>query len=149
MTIGVRVAILAAMSEENVRAVREAYGTAYAARSVEQFRERFADDFVWHNRPTWPGRSTYTADEMPQLWADLDETFSEYTLEPITFSDHGDFVLAELAQSARLRDSEAKVEETIWHLWHVVDGIPQEGWSRGSKEEALEIIETSSQGRPA
>lgn len=136
------------MSEANVKVVRDAYATAYASRSVDQVRDNFADDFVWHNRPTWPGRATYTAEEMPQLWADLDETYSEFTLEPVAFTAHGDYVLVEVAQSARLRDSDAKVSDTVWHLWRVVDGVPQEGWARGQKQEALELIEGSPEARP-
>jgi hypothetical protein len=30
----------------------------------------------------WPGRSDYTIEEIPQLWADLDDTYTEYNLLP-------------------------------------------------------------------
>lgn len=149
MTVVPRREILAAMAEENVKVVRDAYEIAYASRSVDRVRDGFAKDFVWHNRPHFPGRTEYPVEEMPQLWADLDETYSEYRLEPVAFAEHGEYVLVELETSARLRDSDTKVEETVWHLWRVVDGVPREGWARGSRDEALEIIEGSREERPA
>src|SRR5688500_1461105 len=125
------------MSEENVEMVRVAYDVAYAERSVDGVRDQFAKSFVWHSRPEWPGKTTYRVDEMPDLWADLDETFSEVELVPVEFEEVTDgYVLVTVQQSARLRDSDERVETTIWHLWRV-QGMPQEGWVFGERIEAL------------
>jgi hypothetical protein len=126
------------MSQENVEMVRVAYDVAYAERSVEGVRDRFAESFVWHSRPEWPGKATYGVDEMPELWADLDDTFSEFELVPVEFEEVADgYVLVTVKQSASLRDSDERVETTIWHLWRV-DGMPQEGWVFGDRSEALQ-----------
>ena len=126
------------MPQDNVEMVRVAYEVAYAERSVEGVRDSFAEDFVWHSRPEWPGKATYRVDEMPGLWADLDETFSEFELVPATFEEVADgYVLVTVRQSARLRGSEDRVETTVWHLWRI-DGMPREGWVFGERAEALE-----------
>jgi hypothetical protein len=126
------------MAQDNVEMVRVAYEVAYAERSVEGVRDRFADDFVWHSRPEWPGKAAYGVDEMPGLWADLDETFSEFELVPAAFEEVGDaYVLVTVRQGARLRGSENRVETTIWHLWRI-DGTPREAWVFANRAEALE-----------
>ena len=126
------------MSRENVEAVRIAYDLAYAQRSVEGVRDRFAADFRWHSRPEWPGQAEYTVDNMTDLWADLDETFEEYSLAPASFEPLGAYVLVTVDQSTRLRASGDRLETRIYHLWRVEAGQPQETWSFGTREEALE-----------
>jgi hypothetical protein len=74
---------------------------------------------------------------MPALWADLDDTFSEFELVPVGFEEVADgYVLVRVRQSASLRDSEARVETTIWHLWRI-DDMPTETWVFGDRAEAL------------
>ncbi len=125
------------MTQENVGIVRAAYEVAYVERSVDGLRDRFANDFVWHSRPEWPGDATYEVDEMPGLWADLDETFSEFELVPAAFEEVTEgYVLVTVDQSACLRGSEIRVETTLWHLWHV-DGKPKEAWVFNDRREAL------------
>ncbi len=126
------------MSRENVEIVRLAYDVAYAERSVERVREKFADDFTWHNRGEFPGRHLFRVDEMPQLWADLDDTYSDFSLVPAEFVAEGEYVIVTIRMSARPRASNARVEGTIWHVWHVVDGKPREGWAYGDRREAFE-----------
>ena len=128
------------MSRENIEVVRLAYDVAYVQRSVEDVRDRFAPDFVFHTRPEWPGRQLYRFKEIEQLWADLDETFSDYSLMPIEFEDVGDYVLVTLQSSAQMRGSHVRVEGKVWHLWRVADGKPQEAWTFGSRNEALEAV---------
>ena len=126
------------MAAQNIEMIRVAYDVAYAQRSLAGVRDRFAEDFVWHSRPEWPGKATYSADEMLELWADLDETFSEFELVPVDFEEVGDeHVLVEVRQSACLRDSDARVETTIWHLWRI-EGEPREGWVFTNQIEARE-----------
>lgn len=122
----------------NIELVRIAYDVAYAQRSVAGVRDRFADDFVWHSRPEFPGRAAYTADEMPDLWADLDETFSEFTLTPTRFEERGDFVLVAVEISSRLRDSEARIKDTVWHLWRFREGKACEAWAFSDRRQALD-----------
>lgn len=127
-------------ADENVEIVRMAYEVSYAQRSVDVLRQHFPDDFVFHMRPEFPGRSEYGVDDMSQLWADLDETFTEYQLTPADFTVHGDYVVVAIDQSALLRASEMRVQETIYHLWHVVDGQPREAWAYTERQEALEAV---------
>lgn len=125
------------MSRENVEIARLAY-ESYARRAVDRFRDRFADDFRFHTRAEFPGRSVHSLDEMPQIWADLDETYTEYSLVPGDFVDLGDYVLVTLTQSARLRGSDARIEMTIYHLWHIRDGKAREAWTYSDRAEAVE-----------
>ena len=118
--------------------VRVAYDVAYIERSVDGVRDSFADDFVWHSRPEWPGKPTYGIDEMPEVWADLDETYSEFEVVPAAFEEIADgYVLVTLEQSTRLRGSETRVKSAIWHLWRV-DALPRETWVFGERAAALE-----------
>ena len=128
------------MSRENIEVVRLAYDVAYAQRSVEGVRDRFAPDFVFHGRAEFPGRQHYRFEEIEQLWADMDETYSDYSLVPVEFEDAGDYVLVTLETSAKMQGSELRVEGKIWHVWLVADGTPQEGWTYGSRSEALQAV---------
>ena len=126
---------------ENVEAVRLAYDVAYAQRSVEDVRETVAEDYVFHTRPEFPGRALYRADEMTDLWADLDNTFSEFDLVPEDFAPVGrDYVVVSDRQSARMRGSDARVEWTICHVWNLRAGEPEETWAYSTREEALEAV---------
>lgn len=126
------------MSEENVEFVRFAYREGYARRTVEDFRDRAADDFEFHMRPGWPGRPVYSLDEMPQIWADLDDTYTEFSLVPESFAAVGDYVLVTIRQSARLAGSESRIESTIWHVWRFSHDTVLEVRTFDRKEDALE-----------
>ncbi len=67
-----------AVSDENISLVRWAYEEGHAKRTVEmpQASERISSEYVFYARRGFPGRETYRLEEMPMLWADLDETFS-------------------------------------------------------------------------
>ena len=128
------------MSDENIEVVRLAYDVAYVQRSIEGVRDRFAPEFVFHSRPEFPGRQLYRFEEITQLWADLDETYSDYSLIPIEFDHVGDYVIVALQSSARMQGSEVRVEGKIWHVWRVADGKPREAWTFGSRSEALQAV---------
>ncbi len=125
------------MSQESVELVRAAYREGYARRTVEPFRDKVADDFRFHMRRGWPGRPVYGFDELTQIWADLDETYSEFRLVPEDFAPIGDFVVVTIRQSARMRESDARIKATIWHVWHVADGRVREAWTFDSEKDAL------------
>lgn len=128
------------MCRENLDAVRRAYDVAFAQRSVEEVRHLYAEGYVFHTRREWPGRALYGMDEMPQLWADLDDIFSEYTLVADDFAAVGDdYVLVTLRQGGRVRGTDARIESTVFHLWDVRNGKPRETWVFGTREEALEF----------
>ena len=128
------------MSQENVEAVRLAYEVAYVERSIENVRERFDENFVWHSRPDFPGRAEYRADEMSRLWAELDETYTEFSLVTEDFMPVGAYVVATIRTGTRMRGSDARIDTTSYHVWHVPDGKPREAWSYGTREEALEAV---------
>src|SRR3954452_16589981 len=127
------------MSQENVELVCRLYEEAYARRTVPtDLRERVADDFRFHMSPEFPGRSIYSRDEMPQIWADLDETYSGYSLTPTHFAELGEYVLVTLQTSARMREGQGRIETTLFHLWRVQDAKGSEAWTYRTHEEALE-----------
>jgi ketosteroid isomerase-like protein len=126
------------MSQTNVDLVRLAYDVAYDQRSLEGLDDRFSADFIWYQRPEWPGRFAYGRDEIPQLWADLDETYSEFLLVPVEFADAGEYVVVTVNTSARLRASDVRLEATIWHVWRMVDGVAVEARAYSDQQEARE-----------
>ena len=126
------------MSEKNVELVRRAYVESFAQRTVDgPIRMLMADDFEFHARPEFPSGSVYALDEMTELWADLDATYSDYELVPQDFTALGDYVVVTIKQSARLRGSELRAEETVFHLWRVSDGRLQEARGYGDWDAAL------------
>jgi ketosteroid isomerase-like protein len=125
---------------ENVEMVRRAYEVGYAARSVEVLRETFAEDFLFHTRPEFPGGGAYGIDALTELWADLDDTYSEFSLVPVDYTAIGHHVLVTLRQSTRLRGSDARLENTIYHLVRINDGKVAEAWTYVDRERALEAV---------
>ena len=125
------------MSRENVELVREGYRVIYDGRSVEGFEGWFAQDFRWHQRPEFPGRRVYRVDELPQLWADLDGTFAEFSVSPEVFEEVGDYVIAAVRTTTRLRGSTTRIEAMIYHVWHVRDGVAHEAWAYADRDQAL------------
>ena len=128
------------MSQENVDLVRRLYEESYRTRNIESTRDSVSEEFRFHTRPEWPGRAVYGRDEMPEVWADLDETFSEYSLVPQEFEHLGDYVLVTLNVSASFRQGEIRLEEALYHLWKVREGKAIEAWTYGEKDEALEAV---------
>jgi ketosteroid isomerase-like protein len=127
-----------AMPHENVEVVRRAYRVAFAERSVEKVMDVVDESFVWHQRPEWPGRSLYRMEEVPQLWADLDEAFAEFSIVPEDFDAAGEYVVVTVRIGARMRTSEARIESMLYHLWHMQDGKALEAWTYNTRAEALE-----------
>ena len=119
--------------------VRRAYEEGYQRRTVDiaDLREVFSDDFVWHSRAEFPGRKQYRYDEVPQLWADLDETYAEFELVPQEYTEVGDYVVVTVENSARLRGSDVRIDSTIFHVWHVLNGKPQAAWGYTDRAEAF------------
>ncbi len=128
------------MSRENVEVVRRAYEEAYAKRSVEGADDWISEDFRFHMRAEFPGQRFYQRDEITEIWADLDETYSDFSLVPDEYADTGDYVLVTLNQSARLRESDVRVESTIYHVWEVRDGKAIEAWTYSDRADALEAV---------
>lgn len=127
------------MSQANVAVVRRAYEVAYAERRIDNVRDIADPDFVFHGRPEFPGRQEYGLEEMPQVWADLDDTYSEFNLTPEDFTPIGDeHVVVTIRTSARLRGSELRMDATQYHVWHVLAGKLRETWACNTWQEALE-----------
>jgi ketosteroid isomerase-like protein len=126
------------MSRENIDLVRVAYDVAWPRRSVDGFQDRFADDFTWRQRSEWPGRSVYTRDEMPELWADLDDTYAEFKLTPLDYADAGEYVVVTVTTSARMRASNDRIKRTVWHVWRIREGLVAEACVYSTRRDALD-----------
>ena len=124
--------------ESAIDTVRRAY-KGFDRREVEPYKEFFAEGFAFHMRPEFPVQGVYGVDEMEQLWADLDDTFSEWGLTPTTFEAVGDYVIVRLSNSTKLRGSEARFDESIHHVWQVRDGLIQQAWTFTTYEEAVRL----------
>ena len=75
---------------------------------------------------------------MTALWADLDMTFADHSLVPTHYEAIGTYVLVTLRQTARLRGSNQELNETIYQLWLLTEGMVQETWTYTQRAEALE-----------
>ncbi len=111
---------------------------AYARRSVddEEARAAMTEDYRFHMRPGWPGRSSYGLDELPTMWADLDETFSGFELVPEEYAETADGFLVRLTTSTRMPGSDDRVEMRFYHLWRFREGKLAETRAFGTQEEA-------------
>jgi ketosteroid isomerase-like protein len=123
------------LPSESVEIVKAAY-EGYARRSVEENRHLFDEGFRFHMRPEFPLQASYGIDDIGRMWADLDETFSDYELLPTEYEAAGDYVLVTLSSSARLQGTEERVSALVYHLWEVRDGKVREAWTFGSRAEA-------------
>ena len=121
--------------------VRWAYENTHAKRTVDVpgLEERVAPDYTFHPRRGFLGRPAYRLDEMVDLWADLDATFTDHSLVPQSYEAVGtDRVLVTLRQTALLRGSTQRLTDTIFMLWRLREGIAQETWTFTERAEALE-----------
>lgn len=76
---------------------------------------------------------------MIEFWADLDTTFTDCSLIPQSYEPVGPaHVLVRLRQTARLRDSDQRLNETLYMLWHLTGGKAEETWTFTVREQALE-----------
>lgn len=135
------------MSQANLELVRLAYEKGYLNRTTDdvELRERIAGDFRFHVRRGFPGRTLYRLDEMTELWADLDATYTDFSLSPEDYQAVGaDYVLVSIRQSTRLRGSNERYDEIIYHLWQIDDGKAVEAWTYPDRDEALEAAGPSS-----
>src|SRR3712207_5616822 len=106
---------------DSVELVRSAY-EGYARRTIAEHRHLFAPGFQFHMRTEFPLTGPYGIDDLPAMWADLDETFTDYELVPTDFDQIGDRVLVTLSVSALMRGAEARIRDTIFHVWLVREG---------------------------
>jgi len=97
-----------------------------------------ADNFVWHQRAEWPGLSLYRVEDLPQLWADLDDTYTEFTLVPQDFTAAGEYVMVTVRTSARMRAGDTRIDSTLYQVWHLRNGKVREAWTYSTEAEALE-----------
>jgi ketosteroid isomerase-like protein len=131
------------VSEDHVEIVRMAYEVGYLNRRVDVpgVGDRFEDGYLFHTRPGFPGRLAYRKDEMTELWADLDSTYMDYELSPENYETIGGDVLVRSRQSARLRGSEVRLDESVFHLWRLRDGKVIETWTYSNEQDALAAAE--------
>jgi ketosteroid isomerase-like protein len=113
------------LNERNVGLLRAAYEAIGrdGIDSVEAW-EVISDDIVIRDRPEAPDPQTYRGREgMRKALAASDETFEEFTMEPVDLIGVGDtHVVMVLRMFGRGRGSGVPVEEEIAHLWTVDDG---------------------------
>lgn len=128
------------MPGENTQLIRRMYEEGYALRRIDLVWELVAEDFRFHMRPEWLAQPTYSAEEMPQIWGDLDETYTGYSLIPEDFNEVGEYVVVALNASAEMRDGGERIESTIYHVWLVQDGLVREAWTYGTRSEAFAAV---------
>ena len=128
--------------KQNIATVRWLYEESHAKRRVDVpgVEDRAAPGYRFHARAGFPGRTEYRLDEMVDLWADLDATFTEHALEPQGYEAVGpSHVLVTLRQRARLRGSDEWIDDTIYMLWRLdEDGRARETHTFGARAEAVE-----------
>jgi ketosteroid isomerase-like protein len=113
------------LSERNLARLRAAYEAMGrdGLDSVEAW-DLISDDIVIRDRPEAPDPQTYKGREgARKALAASDETFEEFTMEPVDLIAVGDaHVVVVLRMFGRGRGSGVPVEEEIAHLWTVDNG---------------------------
>src|SRR3954454_18118634 len=125
------------MSQGNVETVRRAYEVAYAERSVEGVMDVVAENFVWHQRAEWPGLPCTGLKTCRSFGRTLDDTYTEYSLVPEHFRAVGEYVMVTVRTGARMRAGDARIDSTLYHVWHLRDGKVREAWTYSTQAEAL------------
>jgi ketosteroid isomerase-like protein len=85
------------MSQENVEIVREAW-RVFAERGIDGAAGYFADDCVLEDFPDLPDRATYEGgDGLQERFRHFAETWDNFVLEPVEFTDAGGDVVVVVA----------------------------------------------------
>ena len=92
-------------------------------------------------RQAWPGRRVYGPEDLPELWAELEETYAEYTVEPVEFFESGDCVVVAVHISARLRASDDRIDGLTWQVWRLSDVLVTEVRVYTDRSEAFRSAE--------
>ena len=113
------------LTDRNLALLRAAY-TAIGREGIDSAEawELISEDIVIRDRPEAPDPQTYTGREgVRQALAASDDTFEEFTLQPVDMTAVGDrHVVVVLRMAGRGRGSGVPVEEEIAHLWTVENG---------------------------
>ena len=129
------------LTERNLALLREAYEAIGrdGVGSVDAWSELIADDVVIHDRPEAPDPRTYRGREgVREALASSDESFEEFTMEPVQLVGVGDrHVVVVLRMFGRGRGSGVPVEDEIAHLWTVEGGKAVELQVYSDPEDAL------------
>ena len=126
------------MSRENVELVRREY--ADFNRTGRVTRERYHDEFEFHDFEGAPIPVRHGFDEWRQWAHDVSEAFGEFVLEPQELLDLGDQVVAVVVMRGRGKGSGVSLEQLyppFAVVWTVHEGKVVRGDAFRSKPEAL------------
>jgi ketosteroid isomerase-like protein len=132
-----RLAILQAMSEENVEKTRE-FIDAYNRRDFDAALAWFDSDIDWVLPARQSSDSCQGPEEIKRFWRGLDETFDDLRLDPQEFVDAGQRVATRLRYYGRGKSGVAIETEMYHQVATFSDGRFVRMEYFGSWDEALE-----------
>jgi ketosteroid isomerase-like protein len=111
-----------AVSEENVKVVREVYQW-FNQGQITLALDAFDPDVEWHITPqAGPAPGSYRGREgVRDAFDSMFDVWSAYQSEPLEFIDGGNFVLVRICVRGTGRASGIEVEDEVAHLWEVRD----------------------------
>lgn len=130
--------------EEKVAVARAGYD-AFNRGEVEEVLAIFDPDISWRRRPVHPVQETYRGREevASNVLGAIKDQFSELTLEPIEFFDHGDDLVVRVRQRGVGRSSGAIVEGEIVQVLAVRNRLLAGLRTFSTMEEALAALPSS------
>jgi ketosteroid isomerase-like protein len=111
------------MSEENVELARRAYD-AFNRRDLDAFLAFNDPEVEFSARTVQMGGDAYLLghDGLRKWWRDLFAVFPDYRVEVLEVREVGDYSIVALRAHAHGLESDAPIDEALWHVHKMRDG---------------------------
>jgi uncharacterized protein len=126
------------MAPDYLGLVRDLY-EAVNRRDWEALARLSQPDLEWETDPRLPNAGIYRGrEEIRRFLEDQASPFERTLTQPERLVAKGDYVVAVVRLSRRIRDSTAEVELRVGHLWSIRDGKLARGQAFAEPEKAFE-----------
>ena len=135
------------VGEDDIERLRDGY-EAFNRGDYDEVLRNFDPDVEFRDRREVPDPRTYHGrGGVLSQFTTIDSEFKDYRIEPLEFEVAGEeHLVATVRQSGTGRASGVPVEETLFHLWHLVGGRVIDMRAFSSREDALRTMEEREAG---
>jgi uncharacterized protein len=129
------------MSQQDVEDTKAAY-QAFAQGDQDAAAQNFADDVQWVTSDEVPpaGGTTTGKDNLLQVWAQIPDFWSDFSVQPDEFIDAGDKVIVLGTQRATAKDTGQSFEARFVHVLYNRDGKVVKGEFFADSAKALKAL---------
>jgi len=132
------------VTQQNIERLANGY-VAFAAGDVESALALVHPDIEVdvHTGPPDMGRTTYQGHEgfLANI-AEMTDVFDDFKLDPESFDDRGDRIMAVVRVSGRGKMSGAGIDVRLFHVWTLVDEMATRLEVYRAREHALAALQT-------